>query len=384
MTPLIDPYGNQLKPREPRKNWWHKFVIWYKRNPIIKTLIGLFPLLAFFGVKNIDDIQALITPTIFQEGFLEKQESSFNILLLPFQPLESCTFQNTHLERAIQTRLLEMSEKKDLGLQVIFDTTQSCPRNFTDAKEIGQRKKADLVIWGDLYERCNINNQACLKYVVIKKDSSRATEQGSSEIESIMNLADVMKGQLQRDIDYIIYWTLGLEASLQGECEKAKIYFENIFDKYSEKASQSYLHLGLCLEILGNTDYQSAVYYLSKAIELNPESADAYNNRGIAKFRTGDIDGAIADYDKAIELNPDEILTYRNRANLRDEGGNSVGAIADINKILQLDPEYSWAYLKRGIVKGAQGKHMAAFNDFNKAIDLNPKYVEVYNSRGNA
>jgi len=59
-----------------------------------------------------------------------------------------------------------------------------------------------------------------------------------------------------------------------------------------------------------------AIADLTKAIELKPDFADAYNNRGIAKhakgegWPTGDsrrtklLDGAIADLTKAIKLKP--------------------------------------------------------------------------------
>ena len=40
---------------------------------------------------------------------------------------------------------------------------------------------------------------------------------------------------------------------------------------------------------------------LNKAIELNPNNANAYINRGNAKKKLQDYKGAIADYTKAIE-----------------------------------------------------------------------------------
>src|SRR5271165_2914688 len=48
------------------------------------------------------------------------------------------------------------------------------------------------------------------------------------------------------------------------------------------------------------------------AIELKPDAA-AYYNRGNAKRAKGDSDGAITDYSKAIELKPDFAEAYSNR-----------------------------------------------------------------------
>ncbi|MFL0758310.1 MAG: hypothetical protein AB8B32_06960, partial [Prochlorococcus sp.] len=40
----------------------------------------------------------------------------------------------------------------------------------------------------------------------------------------------------------------------------------------------------------------------NKAIEINPQYANAYSNRGIAKRKLGDDRGGCADYKKAVSL----------------------------------------------------------------------------------
>ena len=53
-----------------------------------------------------------------------------------------------------------------------------------------------------------------------------------------------------------------------------------------------------------------------KAIELDPNDAEAYNNRGNSYRDLGQYQRAIEDYDKAIELDPNdaEAPTHRQRA----------------------------------------------------------------------
>ena len=46
---------------------------------------------------------------------------------------------------------------------------------------------------------------------------------------------------------------------------------------------------------------------------MNPEHADAYNNRGVAYSNKGEIDAAIQDFNKAIDLNPELADAYNNR-----------------------------------------------------------------------
>ena len=63
-------------------------------------------------------------------------------------------------------------------------------------------------------------------------------------------------------------------------------------DKTSEKA-QVYNNRGLAKAKSG--EYEAAIEAYSAAILLNPNYAKAYNNRGVAKKRLGRYEAAIAD-----------------------------------------------------------------------------------------
>jgi tetratricopeptide (TPR) repeat protein len=53
-------------------------------------------------------------------------------------------------------------------------------------------------------------------------------------------------------------------------------------------------------------DYAGAATDLTRAIELDPDYAEAYRALGYAKFNMGfNVDGALQDYMKAVELKPD-------------------------------------------------------------------------------
>ncbi len=102
----------------------------------------------------------------------------------------------------------------------------------------------------------------------------------------------------------------------------------------------------------GNNDVEGALVDYSKAIELNPTFADAYNNRGSIKSDLGDIQGATADFAKAIEISPSFITAYLNRAALKLDQSDKQGATADLLQAAKLGSPEAQQWLKsNGISK---------------------------------
>ena len=74
------------------------------------------------------------------------------------------------------------------------------------------------------------------------------------------------------------------------------------------KSIQSETHHKNGLALIMDGEYEEAIVELNKAIELDPEYADAYYNRGIAYDKSGEVAKAISDYEKCIELSNDPEL----------------------------------------------------------------------------
>jgi tetratricopeptide (TPR) repeat protein len=68
------------------------------------------------------------------------------------------------------------------------------------------------------------------------------------------------------------------------------------------------------LSLLKSHQYEAAIKAFSRAIGLNLNPADAYNNRGFAWHEKGDYQRAIADYTKALDVNPRHAEAYNNLA----------------------------------------------------------------------
>ncbi|HNW98060.1 MAG TPA: tetratricopeptide repeat protein [Bacteroidales bacterium] len=131
-------------------------------------------------------------------------------------------------------------------------------------------------------------------------------------------------------------------------------------------------------------DLQDAINSYTKAIEIKPDYAEAYNNRGNAYFQQKLYDKAMNDYVKAIELKPDYTEAYYDRGNIYLNQGEYDKAIADYNKTIEIDPGYARAYNNRGYVYSLQKIYVKAIIDYTKAIENKPDYAKAYNNRGDA
>ena len=85
--------------------------------------------------------------------------------------------------------------------------------------------------------------------------------------------------------------------------------------KRLSESSEAELAYGEGIGLFDQGFYKNAIPALDKAIQLDPDYADAYNNRGWSYANLGEYQTAIADYTKAIQLDRDSALAYTNRGN---------------------------------------------------------------------
>jgi len=79
-----------------------------------------------------------------------------------------------------------------------------------------------------------------------------------------------------------------------------------------------------------------AIVDLNKAIELDPNNAYYYHERGYTYLDKGEYVLALADFNKALELDPNNAMHYRGRGSVYMRMGENELAIADFEKALEL------------------------------------------------
>ena len=180
-----------------------------------------------------------------------------------------------------------------------------------------------------------------------------------------------------------------------NDMEAAKKIIETDVKRYLPK-SEYYFYLGLVTD-----DFNEKLKFYTKAIEQNPEYADAYINRGLVKNELEDYEGSIKDYDKAIELDPRCSLAYNNRGYTKHKKGDYEGALADYNKAILLNPKLNIAidnkakllsevcmkddeefvakyYLSLGIQEINKGNFLDGIKNVDESLKHNPKSDIAY------
>ena len=119
-----------------------------------------------------------------------------------------------------------------------------------------------------------------------------------------------------------------------------------------------------------NGEYNAEISLYLKAIELNPDYANAYINLGIAYGKQDNYTKAIQMWEKAIELNPDDADAYTNLGIAYGEQNNYTKAIQSYEKAIELKPDYALAYWNRSISKDSVGDKSGGLEDTKKAARL--------------
>ena len=133
------------------------------------------------------------------------------------------------------------------------------------------------------------------------------------------------------------------------------------------------------LYLLKNKQFNRAIATFSKAIEANPNFAEAYNNRGVCRFYTGDLDRAIDDYTRAVQLNPDDAEALKNRGGAWFYQKSYDRAIADYTRALAINAEDAEAYYHRGVALFYTGEYRKSIADYTQALRIRPDYAAAYN-----
>jgi tetratricopeptide (TPR) repeat protein len=112
-------------------------------------------------------------------------------------------------------------------------------------------------------------------------------------------------------------------------------------------------------------------------------TAADYMARGDSDYDLGDYACAIADYSRAIELKPDFAEAYNNRAYTYMKMENYAPALPDLDEAIRLRPDYVNALMNRGDIYNYyyQIDYDRAIADYDRVIQLHAEHTSVCGHR---
>jgi predicted O-linked N-acetylglucosamine transferase (SPINDLY family) len=127
-----------------------------------------------------------------------------------------------------------------------------------------------------------------------------------------------------------------------------------------------------------------AIACFRRAIEIQPESADLYDNLGNALKENKQLQEAIAAYRTAIRLNPGMVRSHVNIGNALKYSGLVEEAIVHYRRAIELNPSLAGPKNNLANALVGLGQLNEAIAVFRQAIGLDPNLAEIHCNLGNA
>ncbi len=375
------------------------------------TRLGLFNLknvkrpVEVFGINN----EGLVEPTPAQMNVKTGKEKS--IAVLPFVNM-SADPENEYFSDGISEEILNALTRVD-GLQV---TARSSSFSFKgkneDVRQIGSKLGVSTVLSGSC--RKSGKRMRITAQLINTNDGYQVwSEVYDTDMEDIFQVQDEISlkilnrlkenfAHVQKhdpivkpstgNIDAYNCYLLGLyhwNKSNPEEIKKGMGCFEEAI-RIDPRFSLPYCVLSYCYSFLGSAGlipateaYPKAIDYTLKAIDLDPNNAEAHLSMATIKFfHNWDFDGAEISLNKAHALNLNSSLINQVHGWFLIAKGDFNKAIEKMEQALVLDPLSLPLISNLGDAYAFAGRFDDALAKQDKAIEMDPRFRRAYESKG--
>jgi tetratricopeptide (TPR) repeat protein len=164
-----------------------------------------------------------------------------------------------------------------------------------------------------------------------------------------------------------IYLLRGLSASSQQSYIQAEGFYRiaSLFDPFSIETRIAAAHNFMRLR-----KFRLAIAEYNVAIELSPNSSEAYAGRGVANMEMKNPRSSARDLTRAIELGKGTSDVYYNRGNANSMLGNLGPAISDYSAAFRLNPTNTDSLSNRALAYARMGAYDSALSDARQALAI--------------
>jgi predicted O-linked N-acetylglucosamine transferase (SPINDLY family) len=141
------------------------------------------------------------------------------------------------------------------------------------------------------------------------------------------------------------------------------------------------LHL-LGVSALDSGKIDDAEAALTRAVDVDPRSAEASANLGLALFHLKRYEEARQRQERAVALKPNFAAAFTSLGNTLMRMGLFEQAVAAHDRAIGIKPDYADAYCNRGMAQLLSGRAQDANGSFDRALTFNPRHLQATFGKG--
>ena len=325
--------------------------------------------------------------------FPKPSEDRLVVAIAPFYYTDESGKDGADINTADDFEEMIMAEK-DLEIKVI--RLNNPIRGKEDAKTQGKKVGAHLVVYGETKKK--IGNIVEIKYYILPLPclaplkiplempflSDQTGEAISLFITEKATFSIVTEDpititeSLKKNASSAIYILCAFENYKKSNFSSAISFFDAA--KNYENYSSILFYIGNCYYF--NNSLNESVQYLDKAVEINPQFAEAWYNKGIVLFDLDRYEEAVSAYDAATTINPQFAEAWYNKGNALLDLDRYEEAIAAYDNATAINRQHAWAWNNKGVAFSKLGRYEKAVAAYDNATTINPQQVEAWSSKG--
>ena len=132
------------------------------------------------------------------------------------------------------------------------------------------------------------------------------------------------------------------------------------------------------LDALDKREFEKAMNCFDEALLVLPEFSDARNNRGVVKFRKGDISGAQEIWEKLAVKDPGYAIVFYNLSLVQIHQKQYDDAVRLLERALKADKKLVEAQVRLGVIRLERGEKTKGLDLLRKAYSLAPSHPDAW------
>jgi len=181
--------------------------------------------------------------------------------------------------------------------------------------------------------------------------------------------------------NYVIHYNLGTVLVSQQKFDQARHHFEEAI-KIAPRFTEAIGNLGALF--MEQRQLDEAIYNFHRVIQLSEKYPDptAYNNLGMALQLQGKPQEAIENYTKALDIDPDSANANYNMAMTLRSQGKFDRALDYYRRAMELSPDNAEVYYNIGVTLSMKQEYDDATAHYLKAIAIKPDFANAHKDLG--